>query len=235
MAMSDRQFDELLKETLDEYGAPPATPKDDIWRAVAAERRKVVLLPWWRRPITRVDVLVAAAAAVLLVAGGIWVGRSTLPGPGARIAPESAVLTESPGVVDGAVELGMSTGANDPDREVLMLAANRYLSRTESFLTRYRAGDPALMDDEKTREWARRSLTDVRLLIDSPAGEDPELKALLLELEIVLARVLQASGDESSDNRERIQERLSDQSLLPRLRSLIPVGPDAAASQGVAQ
>jgi hypothetical protein len=233
--MSDRQFDELLKETLEEYGAPPETPKDQIWRSVAAERRKVVALPWWRRPITRIDVLAAAAAAVLLVAGGIWVGRTTLSGPGARSAPAATVTAEAPGVTDGVVDLGMSRGAGDPDREVLMLAANRYLSRTESFLTRYRAGDPALMNDEKTREWARRSLTDVRLLIDSPAGEDPELKPLLLELEIVLARVLQASGEESSAGRERVQERLSDQSLLPRLRSLIPVGPDAAASQGVAQ
>lgn len=230
--MSDRQFDDLLNETLEEYGAPPATPKDDIWLAVVAQRRKVVPLPWWRRPMTPVDMMIGAAAATLLVIGGLWVGRAMVPGP--TTTPMRAA-TETPTLTDGAVDLGMSSGAGDPNREVLMLAANRYLSRTESFLTRYKAGDPTIQNDEKTREWARRSLTDVRLLIDSPAGEDPEMKPLLLELEVVLARVLQASDEESSEGRERVQERLSDQSLLPRLRSLIPVGPDATASQGVAQ
>lgn len=230
--MSDRQFEELLKETLEEYGAPPETPKDDIWRAMAAQRRKIVPLPWWRRPLTPIDMMIGAAAAAVLVVGGLWLGRMLLP---EQTTVPMRAATEIPALTDGAVDLGMSSGVGDPDREVLMLAANRYLSRTESFLTRYKAGDPMLQNDEKTREWARRSLTDVRLLIDSPAGEDPEMKPLLLELEVVLARVLQASDEESSEGRERVQERLSDQSLLPRLRSLIPVGPDAAASQGVAQ
>jgi hypothetical protein len=296
--MSDRQFDELLKETLEEYGEPGATPREAMWRAVSESRRKVVTLPWWRRPMTRVDFLAGAVAAAVLILVGIWVGRlsqaptdpagpavpqfraeanpapagsldsddrmipdgndpgrmadghapaprgaappsprATAPPPADAMAsasggPEGGDATVSMGS-DGEVEIGMRSQPGDANREVLRLVATRYLSRTESFLTRWRAGDPASTSGEWTRDWARRGLSDVRLLLDTTGQDDPEMKSLLLDLEVVLAQILQASADDSSLDRDLATRRLNDRAVLPRLRNMIPAGPEAAASQGV--
>ena len=260
--MSDRQFEDLLKETLEEYGEPGATPRDAMWRAVAASRRKVVQLPWWRRPVTRVDVLAGAAAAAVLVMAGILVGRMSLNPVDRNGGPNLPLVAEAPIVrtptqtgdpiestgrsasgpveprptgANGELDLGMRTRPGDGNREVLRLVATRYLSRTESFLTRWRAGDPASASGEWTRDWARRGLTDVRLLLDTAGNDDPEMKSLLLDLEVVLAQILQASAEGSTLDRERAERRLNDRAVLPRLRNMIPAGKEAAVTQGVAQ
>jgi hypothetical protein len=224
--MNDEQFEELLRETLDEYHRPGETPRDAIWRQVAEKRRKVTLLPWWRRPVTRIDLLIGAAAALLLLVAGIQVGRMTMaPAP----APSMAVSDPLP-AGDGEVNLGRSA---DAEASVLRLAATRSLSRSESFLTRYRADDPAAVSDPRTLESARRLLTEVRLLLATSAADDPELRPLLNDLELVLAQILQASADTTSHERRRVQKRLNDHSLLPRLRNLIPAGREAAVPQEV--
>ncbi|HEX7878329.1 MAG TPA: hypothetical protein VF720_02900, partial [Candidatus Eisenbacteria bacterium] len=193
--MSDRQFDDLLKETLEEYGEPGATPREAMWRSVSESRRKVVSLPWWRRPMTRVDFLAGAVAAAVLILVGILVGRMTQnpptptgrttpsftaesnPAPSAPVesidrpvpdgidrgtavntrkpvrhdvvrtpSPSLGELAKVPGqaegsdaplpsVASGELEIGMRSQPGDAEREVLRLAATRYLSRTESFLT----------------------------------------------------------------------------------------------------
>jgi len=291
--MSDRQFDDLLKETLEEYGEPGATPREAMWRSVAESRRKVVSLPWWRRPITRVDFLAGAVAAAVLIMVGIFVGRmsqnpaapagsgtpqftaesnAARPGPVESIdrpvpdeadrgsvtndgvpAPRGAGRGSSrsegglaqvpgqaggsdaplPSVANGELEIGMRSQPGDGDREVLRLAATQYLSRTESFLTRWRAGDPASTSGEWTRDWARRGLSDVRLLLDNTGSNDPEMKSLLLDLEVVLAQILQASAEGSTLDRDLATRRLNDRAVLPRLRNMIPAGPASAATQGV--
>ncbi len=238
--MSDREFDDLLKETLDEYGAPKATPRDAMWQAVADSRRKLVPFPWWRRPVTRMDLVAGAMAALILVFVGILVGRmSTNPADRSgdairQFATETLPAGNDEAAVarNGEVNLGMRTPAGG-NRDVMRLAANQYLSRTESFLTRWRAGDPASSSNEWTREWARRGLTDVRLLLDTAGGNDPEMKALLLDMEVVLAQILQASAEGSTVDRERAERRLNERAVLPRLRNMIPAGREAAITKGV--
>lgn len=280
--MSDRQFEDLLKETLEEYGEPGATPRDAMWQAVANSRRKIVQLPWWRRRVTRIDLIVGAAAAAVLILAGILVGRlsvNPVDRTGQRVQPlvaespvpgtstpdrESSTAagggssptgggssptiespdpstgrsasfagTSIPTGANGELDLGMRSPAGDGNREVLRLAATRYLSRTESFLTRWRAGDPAAASNEWTRDWARRGLTDVRLLLDTAGQDDPEMKSLLLDLEVILAQILQASAEGSMLDRDRAERRLNDRAVLPRLRNMIPAGNEAAATQGV--
>ncbi|HEX7880008.1 MAG TPA: hypothetical protein VF720_11395, partial [Candidatus Eisenbacteria bacterium] len=73
----------------------------------------------------------------------------------------------------------------------------------------------------------------VRLLLDTTGSNDPEMKSLLLDLEVVLAQILQASADGSTLDRDLATRRLNDRAVLPRLRNMIPAGPEAAATQGV--
>ncbi len=66
--------------------------------------------------------------------------------------------------------------------------------------------------------WAKRLLTDTRLLLDSPAGGDPELRMLLSDLELVLAQIVQLRTGDPNDV-EIIDEGLESSQLLFRLKA----------------
>ena len=68
-------------------------------------------------------------------------------------------------------------------------------------------------------------LSSTRLLIDSPAGRDPQMRALFTDLELVLAQIVQLSGTPlQASERELIDRAMRDRDLLPRLRSAVPAG-----------
>lgn len=83
--------------------------------------------------------------------------------------------------------------------------------------------------------WGRQVLGSTRLLIDSPAGDDPQLRALLDDLELVLVQIIQLSGTElDPTERALIEGALEHSNLLPRIRSAVPAGvPGAGPSSGV--
>jgi hypothetical protein len=68
-------------------------------------------------------------------------------------------------------------------------------------------------------------LSSTRLLIDSPAGRDPQMRTLFTDLELVLAQIVQLSGTPlQASERELIDRAMRDRDLLPRLRSAVPAG-----------
>ncbi len=84
--------------------------------------------------------------------------------------------------------------------------------------------------DAEVSGWGRALLLQTRLLIDSPASNDPLLRELLEDLEVILIQVAQlAPGrlDEGAQESELglIAEGLSDKDMLLRIRSVLPVGP----------
>ena len=72
--------------------------------------------------------------------------------------------------------------------------------------------------DSLTGKWAREMLTNTRLLLDSPAGDDPVRRRLLEDLETVLVQLVQRSGA-SADDREILDRTLERTQLLTRLRT----------------
>ena len=109
-------------------------------------------------------------------------------------------------------------------------AAIQTLAQAEALLTSYRRADdvPAARDQEsmlQAARWARDVLSSTRLLLDSPASRDPQLRALLADLELVLAQIVQLSGTPlQAGERELIERAMRDRDLLPRLRSAVPAG-----------
>jgi hypothetical protein len=76
--MTDERLGEPLERAAREYHRPPATPREEMWARVQAERarrrstrRVIELRPWLRWSL--------AAAAVLLV--GVAIGRFSGGGP----------------------------------------------------------------------------------------------------------------------------------------------------------
>jgi hypothetical protein len=73
--------------------------------------------------------------------------------------------------------------------------------------------------------WGREVLSSTRLLLDSPAGRDPQLRPLLDDLELVLVQIIRLSGAPlDSSDRALIDRALEDRDLLPRIRTAVPAG-----------
>jgi len=143
-----------------------------------------------------------AAAAVLLV--GIGIGRGT-------VVPE-------PETTGSAL--------------VYQFAATQYLSRTESFLTGFRADLRAGRVDAFPGQ-ARDLLATTRLLLDSPAADDPRMQSLLEDLELVLVQISQMEAGRDRRNADLITQDMDQRNVLPKLRSAIPAGPVPVRTQGV--
>jgi len=207
----DRKFDAWLEEAAKTYHAPPhPTPRDEMWARVQAQRahraRRVVVLRTWAR-------WGLAAAAVLLV--GIGIGRWT------------ALQQSNGGTPVASHDTADSTGR----ALVYQIAATQYLSRTETFLTGFRA------DLRAGRVYAfpgqaRDLLATTRLLLDSPAADDPRMQALLEDLELVLVQISQMEAGRDRRNADLITQDMDQRNVLPKLRSAIPAGPVPVRTQG---
>lgn len=196
--MNDDRIEDRLRDAARDYHRPPGTPREEMWAAIEAERRRrraapqiVTLRPVWRWGL--------GMAAVLLV--GIAIGRSIRPKPEPHPTPSIAYR----------------------------LAAEQYLGRTETLLAGFRADARAdRLDPQFTRQ-ARDLLTLTRLLLDSPASRDPQLKPLLEDLELVLAQIALLPAGRDTQDVDLITQGIDQRSVLTRLRTAIPSGPAAAS------
>jgi hypothetical protein len=212
--MNDDQFDTRLREAARDYHRPPETPREEMWAAIEAERRRrrtaprvVVLRPAWRWGI--------GMAAVLVL--GIAIGRFVRPGT------TSAPPAPAP----------IATGRADDD-VAYEVAAAQYLGRTETLLAGFRA-DARTGErlDPQFEAQARELLSSTRLLLDSPAGENPRLKPLLEDLEVVLAQIVFLPASRDTTDVELINQGIDQRSVLTRLRTAMPAASVRAHAQGV--
>jgi hypothetical protein len=114
------------------------------------------------------------------------------------------------------------------------MAATQTLTQAEALLTAFRASPQSSAGTEQLGIWGRQVLGSTRLLIDSPAGTDPQLRALLEDLELVLVQIIQLSGAQlGPTDRALIEGALEHSDLLPRIRTAVPAGvPGADAVSG---
>lgn len=108
--------------------------------------------------------------------------------------------------------------------DLYRLASQQMLGQAEALLIQYRTDVAAERMDPAIGRWARDVLTSTRLLLDSPAAEDRGMRDLLEDLELVLAQIVQRTGQSDSLDDEMIDRTIEDRDLLPRLRGAIPVG-----------
>jgi hypothetical protein len=102
----------------------------------------------------------------------------------------------------------------------------QHLSETEALLTSFRSRSSADQQmDAQLGTWARQLLTNTRLLLDSPVGDDPQRRPLLQDLELVLVQVVQQlSPGSTPQDRELIEKTLQHDHVMTRLRTAIPAG-----------
>ena len=196
--MTEDRFEEFVARAARGYNAPPAdVPRDEMWARIDEARRfQRRARPQPRTAWVRWGMGVAAVLAV-----GIAIGRYA---PQSAPPPVNTAEAERP-----AAEL--------PYR----LAAIRHLSQAEALLTSFRASDQA--GDEVKRS-AGDLLTTTRLMLDSPAAEDPQVRRLLEDLELVLAQISQLPAARA-DEKQIIEDAIENKDVLPRLRATVPSGP----------
>ena len=200
----DRKFDAWLEEAAKTYHAPPRpTPREEMGGRIQAARVRRIR-PWMRWGL--------AAAALLVL--GIGIGRWT---------------AHQPTTVPGGTRVATADTAGNG--VVYQVAATQYLSRTETFLTAFRADLRAGRATGFTGQ-ARDLLTTTRLLLDSPAADDPRMRALLEDLELVLVQISQLPTARDRHDTDLITQDMDERSVLPKLRSAIPAGPVPVRTQG---
>ena len=215
--MSDRHSNEesskRLRERASGYNEPPETPREAMWARIQEARADqddvfdVARPPQWRMWSRRLA-WPAAAAAMLLIA--FAVGRFSAPdtgGDGAQVAEETTPAPSEQGTED-----------------IYRMAAAPVLTRAEVLLTQFKATDTLNGERETYSDRAAALLVDTRYLLNTPAAEDPATRQLLMDLELVLAQIVQLSargGHEKEFADESIEGRL----LLQRLRTKSNSGP----------
>ncbi len=105
-----------------------------------------------------------------------------------------------------------------PNPGTYSVASQQHLTRAEALVAVVAAMPRDAMMDSLTARWAKDVLTNTRLLLDSPAGDDPVRRRLLEDLETVLVQLVQRSG-RAAEDRDMLDRTLEKTQLLTRLRS----------------
>lgn len=103
------------------------------------------------------------------------------------------------------------------------VAAAEHLAVTEALLVTLRADLHAGRQDSTIGKWATSLLGTTRLMMDSPASQDPQLRRLLEDLELVLAQIarLQTTNADTTELRI-IDDAMRRRQVLTRLRAMAP-------------
>ncbi len=204
--MSEERFEAWLKENAADYHRPPAeVPRDEMWANIATARRARPARS--SRIAHRSSLFQYAIAASLLIGAGIGVGY-WMRGPAAG-APANVVAGSF--ATDSAVR---ST--------IYEVASVQHLTAVEAMLTSFRADERT--ETEPLQRWARDLLSSTRLLMDSPAAEDPSRRQLLEDLEYVLAQIVQLDPKAPAEDRAVVDRAINREQVLTRIRSSIPAG-----------
>jgi hypothetical protein len=204
----DQDLDQALAELRRSYNVPPElAPLDEMWGRIEGERfgargaRHGARGFWW----------MGIAAALVL---GVGIGRLTTKAPHvvatndvSRLASRASRPTDATTSYDGTTA--------------------RYLGQTAALLIALPAEARAGRMDQRFVARAVELLMTTRLLLDSPAAADPKVRALLEDVELVLAQVAHVESDRGRVEFELITQAVEQRDLLPRLTSAVAGGAKA--------
>jgi hypothetical protein len=207
--MDDKDFDRVLAEMRRIYNAPPQPPLDAMWERIEGEHFGAR----GRRPVrgSRARATWWLAIAAALVAG-VGIGRLTSHAA-QTVATADSPRATPPGGGPRAPRLADSTSYDG--------ATTSYFGQTAALLIALPTEARAGRAEPRFVARAAELLTTTRLLLDSPAAADPKVRALLEDVELVLAQVARLEPNRGRVELELIAQALEQRDLLPRLTSAV--------------
>ena len=134
------------------------------------------------------------------------------------VSPTSAVSSQPGARRVANVTQPVARDARQPDNNTYSIASQQHLTRAEALVAVVAAMPQDATMDSLTARWAKDVLSNTRLLLDSPAGDDPVRRRLLEDLETVLVQLVQRSG-RTAEDRDMLDRTLQKTQILTRLRS----------------
>lgn len=121
--------------------------------------------------------------------------------------------------------------AQSPDRPTAQspglafrLVVLRHLAGSEALITSFRSEAKRGEMDAQIAQWSREMLGTTRLLEASAASDDPVMKRLLEDLDLIIAQiaVYAARGTNNPEDLDLIEQSINQRGILPKLRSTMP-------------
>jgi hypothetical protein len=204
--MNDENFERLMKDAAETYNRPPKAPLDEMWSSIESEafgtrlqvKRRYTLManPWLRM------------AAVLVL--GVAIGRGSMLFQNAAPAPAAKAIAVSA----------------QESADSYQLTTDRYLGQTMALLVDMPKQLQSGHADTAFIARANKSLTTLRLLMDSPAASNPRLRSLFEDLELVLIQVVQMPRGGSATDASLIRQAMQQRDVMPRLRDAVAETPN---------
>jgi hypothetical protein len=212
--MTDDRFEQLMRDAEKTYRVPPEPDLEGMWSSIASRTsgltpRQVVALPgkpaaraWLRSSRVRI-------AAALIV--GVALGRASmsLGNRSAATEPASEVAAASTAATRGDTSMARP----------YEVETSQYLGQTAALLVSLPLEVKAGRADQQFSARASDLLSRTRLLLDSPAADDPSMRSLFEDLELVLAQVVRLQNDGTRRDLDIINRALEQRDVIPRLRT----------------
>jgi len=202
--MDEKRFEDVIRNLPDDFKVPEA-PLEEMWRAIenthfdgraATSRGWMRTAPW------------LAAAATLLI--GIGIGRY-FPSTKAGVTSQTPTATAS-----STAAIADTSAVADAYRD----QTNQYLGQAAALLISLPAKDGSQKANATFANKAADLLVTTRLLIDSPAAtQDPKLRSLLEDLELVLVQIARLRGERNKGDLDLIHQAVEQGDVISRLNS----------------
>jgi hypothetical protein len=152
-----------------------------------------------------------AAAATLLI--GIGIGR---------YLPAKSSVTPPPPPAALASNEASVPGDTSAVADAYRYQTSRYLGQAAALLISLPARDASEKTDATFSNKATDLLVTTRLLIDSPAAtQDPKLRSLLEDLELVLVQIARLRSERNKGDLDLIHQAVEQGDVLSRLNSAV--------------
>jgi len=123
-----------------------------------------------------------------------------------------------------------SRAADDNRVLAYQLVVMQHLVGSEAMITAFRSSARRGSVDTQIASWSRDLLNTTRLLETSPAAQDPTMRRLLEDLDLVISQIAQYTtrGQVNTDDLELIEQSFDKRGVMQKLRTLpgrnAPVG-----------
>jgi hypothetical protein len=115
-------------------------------------------------------------------------------------------------------------GSATSDNLAYRLVVLQHLAGSEAMITAFRSSARSGQVDPQITRWSRDLLSTTRMLEASDAADDPVMKRLLGDLDLIITQIVQYSAQDSANTEELdlIEHSINQRGVITKLRGTLP-------------